>query len=91
MEVIMKPFTNNKTVSLRAVRLPRVCDLTGASRATIWRKVKEDASFPRPFKLSPAITVWDEAEVLQWLTSKKAETLRSLQVAELDVREEAGQ
>ena len=57
----------------RAVRLPRVCDLTGVSRASIWRWVKSDPTFPRPFHLSEAITCWDEAEVQQWIASKKAQ------------------
>jgi prophage regulatory protein len=55
----------------RAIRLPRVCDLTGASRATIWRWVK-DSTFPAPFHLGPAIAVWDESEVLDWIETKKS-------------------
>ena len=55
----------------RAVRLPRVCELTGVSRATIWRWVKNDQSFPQPFSLSEGVTVWYEGEVLQWLDEKK--------------------
>jgi predicted DNA-binding transcriptional regulator AlpA len=67
----MKPFTNNNTASLRAVRLPRVCDLTGASRSTVWRWVNRDHDFPKPFQLSAAITCWDEGEILDWIESKK--------------------
>lgn len=55
------------------VRLSRVCNLTASSAATIWRRAKEDPSFPKPFKLSPGITVWDKAEILDWLKTKKAE------------------
>jgi predicted DNA-binding transcriptional regulator AlpA len=62
-----KPVANS-----RAIRLPSVSDLTGMSRATIWRKVKEDANFPRPFHLSASITVWDEGEIRDWIASKKA-------------------
>ncbi len=57
----------------RAIRLPAVCDLTGASRGTIWRWVKEDPSFPKPFHLSPAVTCWDEKELLAWIDEKKAQ------------------
>lgn len=56
----------------RAIRLPRVCDLTGASRATLWRWAKMDPTFPKPFHLSPAITCWDEEEVRAWIEAKKA-------------------
>jgi predicted DNA-binding transcriptional regulator AlpA len=55
----------------RAVRLPRVCDLTGASRPTIWRWVKTDPFFPKPFALSAGVTCWDECEILDWIGSKK--------------------
>jgi predicted DNA-binding transcriptional regulator AlpA len=56
----------------RAIRLDRVCDLTGASRSTIWRRVLDDRDFPKPFKLSAGITVWDEAEIIAWLVSKRS-------------------
>lgn len=36
------------------------------SPATVWRLVKE-SKFPKPFKLSPATTVWDAVEVAQWI------------------------
>lgn len=55
----------------RAIRLQGVCDATGASRTTIWRWVKEDPTFPKPFKLSEAVTVWDEDEVRGWLAGRK--------------------
>jgi predicted DNA-binding transcriptional regulator AlpA len=57
----------------RAVRLPRVGDITGDSRSTTWRRVRDDPSFPRPFKLSAGTTVWDEGEILDWIESKKAQ------------------
>lgn len=56
----------------RAIRVARVCDLTGASRASIWRWVQDDVGFPHPFKLSERMTCWDEGEVLAWVASKKA-------------------
>lgn len=54
------------------IRLPGACELLGVSRATIWRWVDNDPSFPQPFKLSEGVTVWDEAEVLQWIEAKKS-------------------
>ena len=56
----------------KAVRLPGVRQMTGDSASTTWRRVREDASFPRPFKLSPGTTVWDADEVQAWLEAKKA-------------------
>jgi predicted DNA-binding transcriptional regulator AlpA len=55
----------------RAIRLNQVCDLTGASRSSVWRRVHDDPGFPKPFKLSAGITVWDEGEVYGWLATKK--------------------
>lgn len=62
-----------QNAAMRAVRLPRVCDLTGASPATIWRWVRLEAGFPLPFHLSAAVTAWDEGEVIAWLEQKKAQ------------------
>jgi prophage regulatory protein len=55
----------------RAIRLPEVCRLTGVSRATIWRLIKSDPSFPRPFPLSAGVTCWAEDEVFSWIAAKK--------------------
>ena len=62
-----------QSVTSRAIRLPEVMHLTGASRPTVWRWSKSDPNFPRPFHLSSAITVWDEGEMLAWIATKKAE------------------
>jgi len=59
-------------VSQRAVRLPVVMQMTGMSRATVWRRVREDSGFPKPFYPSPAIAAWDFEELLTWRDSKKA-------------------
>lgn len=56
----------------RSIRLPTVCDLLGTSSATVWRMCKSDPSFPKPFKLSAAVTCWDQRELLDWVETKKA-------------------
>jgi predicted DNA-binding transcriptional regulator AlpA len=61
----------NRVSPSRAIRLPEVCRLTAASRASVWRRVHDDPDFPKPFKLSPGITVWDEGDVFGWLAAKK--------------------
>ena len=55
----------------RAVKLPTVCNLLDASKSTVWRWVREDPTFPKPFHLSAQFVVWDENEVLSWLAAKK--------------------
>ena len=59
-------------VTTRAVSVARVSELTGASRATVWRWAKDDPTFPKPFRLSAGITRWDEGEVLHWISTKRA-------------------
>jgi len=58
-------------VAERYIRLKEVCLITAASQATIWRWVKTNPGFPRPIRLSPSCTVWNEAELLEWIENKK--------------------
>ncbi len=61
----------NSVAHTRAIRLDRVRDLTGVSGSTIWRLSLNDPDFPKPFKLSAGITVWNEGEIFAWLDAKK--------------------
>ena len=61
-----------QAAQIRAIRLPTVCEVLSASKSSVWRWVREDPSFPKPFKLGPQLTVWDEMEVLHWLDAKRA-------------------
>lgn len=40
------------------------------SKSTIWRKVLS-GEFPKPFKLSERVTVWDMDEVERWLANQR--------------------
>jgi len=42
----------------------------GVHKQTIWRWYKKK-QFPAPIELTPKTFVWDEADVDNWLTSKK--------------------
>jgi predicted DNA-binding transcriptional regulator AlpA len=42
------------------------------SSATIWRWVRE-GKFPKPFKLSDSVTVWDEDEIDAFIAKRAAE------------------
>lgn len=55
--------------SPQGLRMPRVVDRTGLSRAHIYKLVKE-RQFPAPYKLSERVSVWNEHEVSAWLTEK---------------------
>ncbi|PZR42704.1 MAG: transcriptional regulator [Stutzerimonas stutzeri] len=52
--------------------LPRVMDLTGLGRTTIYRLIKE-GSFPAPFKPGGAASRWSEAEIREWRTRLEEE------------------
>ena len=47
------------------LRITDVMKMTGIAKSTIWLWVKEE-KFPKPIKLSPRITVWDEDSIRKW-------------------------
>jgi len=52
----------------RFIRIPDVIKKTGLAKSTIWLWVKE-GRFPKPIKLSPRVTVWEEADINKWMNS----------------------
>lgn len=63
-------------MSRRCYRLPQLVTtkdhsgLLPVSAPTIWRWCRE-GRFPKPFKLSERVTVWDADEVDSWLTQQR--------------------
>lgn len=55
----------------RALRQPEVLDIVGISRTSLYRLLNSDPTFPRPYKLSPGISVWDAEDVYSYLRLKK--------------------
>jgi prophage regulatory protein len=53
----------------RALRLPRVMELTGLSRTHTYRLIRQ-GRFPAPHKLSERVSVWNEADIDAWLNCK---------------------
>jgi prophage regulatory protein len=54
------------------VKLLRIADVsikTTLAKSTIWLKMAE-GSFPKPTKLSPAINVWKESDIDEWIENK---------------------
>ena len=45
--------------------------MLGVSKGTVWR-MNAAGQLPKSFKLTPAQTVWDKAEIDRWLEAKKA-------------------
>jgi predicted DNA-binding transcriptional regulator AlpA len=50
-------------------RLPDVCQQTGMSRATIYRKIGE-GTFPAPVKLGARASAWVASEIDAWVAQR---------------------
>lgn len=62
------------------VRLPTVANLFACSRATVWRRVKEQL-LPAPIKLGERITAWkvgDLRVILKSAANSNGEAIRTL-------------
>ncbi len=51
----------------RALGIAALCAKLNLGRATIWRRLNEDPTFPRPISLGGATRRWLESEVDAWL------------------------
>ena len=58
----------------RVLRLDQVIDVSGLSKATIYRLGKLGL-FPKPFKIGLAAVGWDEAEIEFWIFERKLATI----------------
>ena len=56
---------------IRILRIAEVVRLTGLSKPTIHRKVK-DGSFPRPIKLGAQSVGWRAADLREWIETRPA-------------------
>lgn len=54
---------------MKFLRISDVAEKTALSESTIWLWVSE-GKFPKPIKLSPKITIWEEAKVDEWMQLK---------------------
>ena len=60
------------------VKLLRIADVsikTTLAKSTIWLKMAE-GSFPKPAKLSPAINVWKESDIDEWIENKFSQPIQ---------------
>ncbi len=47
------------------LRITEVMKMTGLAKSTVWLWVKE-GKLPKPIKLSPIVTVWEEDKINEW-------------------------
>ena len=74
MERIVRPKqcsvrNSLKVQSMKVLRLPSVCELTGVPRSTLYLYIKNN-QFPKPIKLGVQSVGWIQAEVEQWLRQR---------------------
>lgn len=62
---------DEKPVARRFLRIRAVCDATGLKQSTLYAYVAA-GRFPKPVKLGPRCSAWDESEVLAWRAEKLA-------------------
>lgn len=55
--------------NIKLLRIADVSTKTTLAKSTIWLKMSE-GSFPKPTKLSPAINVWKESDIDEWIEKK---------------------
>ena len=57
----------------RAIGIGALREKLNLGRTTIWRRLKDDATFPRPVTLGGRAQRWLESEVDAWMQAKAAE------------------
>ena len=59
-----------------AIRIKKVREMTGLSRATIYRIMEPRGDFPASFPLTNGTVGWDEDEVRAWIAARKERARR---------------
>ena len=60
------------TAAPRLLRLPKVMELTGLGRDTIYRYIRE-GKFPPQRRISERASAWREDELREWIESRSAQ------------------
>lgn len=55
----------------RCMRVGEVAAKLGIGKSTVWKLLKADVAFPKPFSLMPKVTVWLEHELDAFITLKR--------------------
>ncbi len=63
---------SDQQVNRRTIRPARIAEKLGVGLPTVWRYARTDPTFPKLFKLTPAVTVGYEDEVDAWVQSRRA-------------------
>ena len=63
----------NPTTPDRLLRRPEVSQLTGLSRATLYRYMRAGI-FPTPVRIGPRAVGWPLSDIHTWIEDRKAES-----------------
>ncbi len=63
------------STGLQLLRISDVSKKTTLAKSTLWLKIAQ-GQFPRPIKLSPAISVWKESDVDAWIDERSKNQIR---------------
>ena len=60
------------TQASKSLRPKKAAEFLGIGLSSLWRRIKEEPSFPRPRKLSERVTYFLESELAEWRDSQSA-------------------
>ncbi len=55
--------------SIKLLRIGDVSKKTTLAKSTLWLKIAQ-GQFPKPIKLSPAISVWKQSDIDAWIDER---------------------
>ncbi len=61
---------NNSATFNRCVRIRQVCEMTGMSKASVYRKMA-DGTFPKSFKIGERMSAWRVSTFEAWITDRE--------------------
>lgn len=62
---------SDQHVTRRTIRPARIAEKLGVGLPTVWRYARTDPTFPKLFKLTPAVTVAYEDEIDAWVEGRR--------------------
>ncbi|ACR01396.1 helix-turn-helix transcriptional regulator [Thauera aminoaromatica] len=69
-----RPEKNHVQLLRECLRVKGVAAFLGCGVATVWRRTKDDPTFPKPIKLSERVTVWKLSEIEAWVDSRRMQS-----------------
>lgn len=71
------PVISTEPPKWRLLTVLNVAQHLNVDRATIFRYMKDDPTFPKPRYLSPRVMRWDEAGIVKWAASRTRQVMQT--------------